>query len=102
MSYSIDLRKRVVEFVQSGGSKAEASRRFSVSLWCVNDWCRRPNLAPNTSPGRPRKFDWEVLRRGMQAHPDKLLREWADELGVWTNSIWYASQKMGHTYKKKI
>ncbi len=38
MTYSIDLRKRVVEFVQGGGSKAEASRRYKVSLWCVNDW----------------------------------------------------------------
>lgn len=41
MTYSIDLRKRVVEFVQKGGSKAEASRRYQVSLWCVNDWCKR-------------------------------------------------------------
>ncbi len=30
MTYSIDLRKRVVEFVRQGGSKAEASRRYEV------------------------------------------------------------------------
>ncbi|NJK57672.1 MAG: IS630 family transposase, partial [Pleurocapsa sp. SU_5_0] len=41
MTYSVDLRKRVVEFVAAGGSKAEASRRYEVSLWCVNDWCQR-------------------------------------------------------------
>ena len=34
MAYSVDLRERVVGFVGNGGSKAEASRRFGVSLWC--------------------------------------------------------------------
>ena len=32
MTYSIDLRKRVVGFVNEGGSKAKASRGFEVSL----------------------------------------------------------------------
>ena len=41
MAYSIDLRKRVVEFGEEGGSKAEAARRFRVSGWCVHDWCDR-------------------------------------------------------------
>ena len=31
MSYSSDLRKRVLDFVNNGGSKAEAERTFSVS-----------------------------------------------------------------------
>ena len=31
MSYSIDLRQRVVDFVRQGGSKSEAARLFGVS-----------------------------------------------------------------------
>ena len=31
MRYSTDLRKRVVDFIKAGGSKAEASRRFSIT-----------------------------------------------------------------------
>ena len=31
MTYSVDLRQRVVKFVEAGGAKAEAARRFSVS-----------------------------------------------------------------------
>ena len=54
MSYSLDLRKRLVEFVQAGGSKADSSRMFSVSLWCVNEWCKRDSLKPISPPGRPR------------------------------------------------
>lgn len=37
MSYSLDLRRRVVLYVQDGGTKISASRQFKVSLWCVND-----------------------------------------------------------------
>lgn len=100
MAYSVDLRKRVVEFVLSGGSKAEASRRYQISLWCVNDWCSRTSLEPTTSPGRPRKMDWCTLKIDIQKNPDKLLRERAQEFGVWTNAIWYACGQMKVTRKK--
>ena len=30
MTYSLDLRQRVVNFVKKGGSKAEASRRYEM------------------------------------------------------------------------
>ena len=57
----VDLRKRVVNFVVSGSSKAEASRKYEVSLWCVNDWCRRKNLTPALQLGRKRKLDSKTL-----------------------------------------
>lgn len=101
MAYSVDLRERVVDFVLSGGGKSEASRRFKVSLWCVNDWCSRETLCPDYSgSGRPRKVDREALRRDIQAHPDKLLRERAQEFGVHINAIWYACHQMKITHKK--
>ena len=100
MSYSLDLRQRVVGFVNQGGSKAEASRRFNVSLWCVNDWCQRDDLTPNTSSGRPRKLNWDALEKDIKENPDKLLRERAESFGVWINSVWYACQQLQVTRKK--
>lgn len=100
MAYSLDLRKRVVDFVLSGGSKAEARRRYQISLWCVNDWCSRNFLEPTKPPGRPRKMDWSALKIDIQKNPDKLLRERAQEFGVWTNAIWYACGQMKVTHKK--
>jgi transposase len=46
MSYSLDLRRRVMEFVASGGGKSEAARRFSVGSQTVYDWLKRKDLAP--------------------------------------------------------
>ena len=100
MTYSIDLRKRVVEFVQGGGSKAEASRRYQVSLWCVNDWCQRDDLNPVQQKGRKRKLDWKALALHIQEHPDALLRERAQHFGVHTSAIAYAKSQMKLTRKK--
>ncbi len=75
MSYSIDLKKRVVNFVRAGGSKAEACRRFSISKWCIDQWCKRDDLAPISPPGRPRKnLDWKTLRKDIMEKPDKALK----------------------------
>ncbi|WP_147094454.1 IS630 transposase-related protein, partial [Nitrosococcus oceani] len=38
MRCSIDLRKRVIDFVRGGGSKAEAARRFQVGRASIYRW----------------------------------------------------------------
>lgn len=100
MTYSVDLRKRVVNFVAGGGSKAEASRRYKVSLWCVNDWCQRKNLTPAPQLGRKRKLDWKALAQHLQENPDALLRERAQYFGVQTSAIGYATKQMKLTRKQ--
>ena len=102
MTYSIDLRKRVVEFVTDGGSKAEAFRQYKVSLWCVNDWCKREYLTPQPQQGRKRKLDWEALSRQIEEYPDALIRERAQHLGVHNNAIWYGNRQMKLTRKKTL
>jgi len=101
MSYSIDLRQRVVDFVRGGGSKADASRRYQVSLWCVFDWLKRSGLHPQKVMRRQRKLDWEALRAHVQAYPDALLKERAHHFQVHHHAIWYALRCMQLTYKKK-
>ena len=100
MTYGIDLRKRVVGFVNEGGSKAEASRRFEVSIWCVNDWCERLDLSPKTHSQRHRKIDKGALRRHVEQYPDALLRERAQHFGVRINAVWSLMRKMKLTHKK--
>ena len=100
MTYSIDLRRRVVGFVNGGGSKAEASRRFEVSLWCVNDWSKRKDLTPKVHGERNRKIDKEALRRHVQLYPDALLKERAGLFGVHTSAVWSIMCKLNLTHKK--
>ena len=50
MRYSIDLRKGVLSFIEAGGSKAEAARRFSVSRTTIYQWLEA------TDPFSPRRW----------------------------------------------
>jgi len=101
MQYGIDLRRRVVRFIQEGGSKIEASRRFSVSRQTIYNWLSLPSLAPvKVVHRRKRKLDWEALRRDMVDNPDLLLRERAARLGVRVSAIFYACKQMGFSHKK--
>ena len=82
MTYSIDLRQRVIAFVDVGGTKAEAARRFSVSEGSVHNWLKRENIAPTKVERRHRKLDWKALEKHIQDRPDAKLRDRAEHFGV--------------------
>ena len=71
MTYSEDLRERVVEFVRGGGKKSEAARRFGESGWCVYEWLSREHLAAEKSgPKQAWEIDMEALAAHVAAYPD--------------------------------
>ena len=102
MRCSIDLRQRVVEFVRSGGSKAEAARRFKVGEASVYRWLKPGGLTyQRPGPRRARKLDWEQLRRHVADHPDRTQAERARHFHVSRHCIWNALRKLAVTHKKK-
>ena len=64
MRCSSDLRRRVIDFVRNGGSKAEAARRFQVARSSVYRWMDAEDGLAYRRPGPrgPRTLDWEALR----------------------------------------
>ena len=94
MSYSIDLRRRVVEFVNEGGQKAEAARIFNVSRGTIYNWLQRSDLAPKARGLCDRKLKKDELAAHVKAYPDAFLRERAIHFGVRIGTIWAALQKM--------
>ena len=102
MRGSIDLRQRVVEFIRSGGSKAEAARRFKVGEASVYRWLTPGGLTyQRPGPRRPRKLDWEQLRGHVEAHPDRTQAERARHFHVSRHCIWNALRKLWVSPKKK-
>ena len=102
MRCSSDIRKRVVSFVRSGGSKSEAARRFQVSRASVYNWLNASDPLSYKKPGprRPHKLDWEALRAHVEAYDDMTQKERADHFRVSRHCIWHAMRKMGLTRKK--
>jgi putative transposase len=100
MTCSIDLRERVVNYVRSGGGKAKAARRFSVSRQTVCNGMSRDNLSPKQHGLRRRKIDKAALARHVKDHPDALLRERAALFGVSTNAVWEMMRTLGFVKKR--
>lgn len=102
MRCSKDIRKRVIAFVSSGGSKAEAARRFQVSRGSIYNWMNAADALSYRKPGpkHSHKLDWEELRRQIEAHEDLTQKERAGHFGVSRHCIWHALRKMKLTRKK--
>jgi len=104
MSYSLDLRQRVLEFVRQGGSKAEAARLFGVSRGRIFVWLKLPpeELAGRKpGPKKAHKLDLKALEDAIQEHPDRLQTELAQQFGVTPSAIHYARRRLGITRKKR-
>ena len=102
MAHSSDLRKRVVEFIDNGGSKSEASRRFNVGRTAIYRWLNAPDPLTCGKPGprKPRLLDPIALSEHVKAHPDQTLKERARYFGVSESCVAYGLQRLGYTRKK--
>lgn len=102
MPYSLDLRQRVIEFIETGGGISKAARTYRVSRATIYRWLDREELEPTKVTRRKRKLDWEAVRKDVEQNPDLKLSDRAKKFEVRTNAVWYAIEKMKITRKKKI
>ena len=113
MSYSLDLRERVVAATQHDMTNVQAAAVFQIAVATVERWRRRAretrDLAPRTSPGRPRAMpvDQEAeLVTHLQAQPDATLAEHCQQLHarhavlVSPATMCRTLQRLGWTLKK--
>ena len=103
MRYSFDLRKRVLDFVDNGGSKAEAERRFRVSRRTIYNWLetQTPFAYEKPGPKGPRHIDYDALRQHVADFPDSTLVERAKHFGVSKGCISYTLEKLNIPRKKR-
>jgi transposase len=105
MVYSHDLRKKALDYINQGKSKAETSRIFGITVQTLITWCKRKNqgkLAPNTTRNRqPQKLEVEKLKAYIAKNPDSYLREIAEEFKVTTSAVFYACKRLKITLKKR-
>jgi len=102
-AYTVDLRRRIVDFVNAGGAKTEAAVRFRVSRKTVYRYLAADaagSLAPKAGWGGWRKLDPGRVRREVARRPDATLAELAGVLGVHFTAVRYRLRKLGVTLKK--
>ena len=102
-AYSLDLRERVVIFIQNGGTKAEAARRFDLGRRTVYRYlaaAQTGTLAPTKSWGKWRKLDPAKLQAHVKKHPDATLKDIQTVFGVSHHAVWVRLGQLGFTLKK--
>lgn len=112
--HPVELRSRIVDFVEEGHSHREAARHFRVSPRCVNEvmklWRETGSVAPKRqgNGGGHGKLagvrDWLAAR--IMAKPDLTLDDLAEELAevhaitVHPVTIWRSLKDLDLTHKK--
>jgi Transposase len=99
MSYSKDLRERVISFVKKGGSRRAAGLCFGVNHQTVNNWMMQP-LCGKPGPTAPR-INLLKLTEAATNRPDALLDELAADFAVHPSTIWRRLRVLGLTQKKR-
>ena len=103
MAYSTDLRERVLDFINNGGSKAAAKRTFGISRRTIYNWLETEDPLTSGKPGPkgPRNIDYDELRQHVADSPDATLAERAKHFGVSKGCISYTFEKLNITRKKR-
>lgn len=108
MSYSTDLRKRVVNYViEKNKSMRSASKVFDIHYNTVKDWVKifkkTGELSPKPILGKqPTKINLSNLKKQVLEHPDWFQHEHAKTFEVTQSAISKALAKLGITCKKNI
>ena len=102
-AYALDLRERVVKFINNGGTQTEAIKHFDIcrsSVYRYLKAAKNGSLKPKTTWGTWRKLDPQALRAFIKKHPDATLYEMEKVFAVHFSAIWVRLKKLGITLKK--
>ncbi len=103
MGYSLDLRKRVIDHVNNGHSREEASKIFGVGLRTVYRWIARYKLGKleETKAYKPwKKVDPKALVKAVEANSGFKQSDFAKMFTATTSAICLAFKTLGITRKK--
>ena len=101
MPYSLDLKEKVIAYIDNGGRVSSAAKIFGIHRTSIYRWLGQKDLTPIKVERRKRKLDWEALEEDVKNHPDLRLCERAKKFGVHTSSVGYALKKLNITRKKR-
>ena len=103
--YSLDLRERVIKYVEQGKSQLSAAKLFDLNLSTVNRWYVRykkeGHYYPRKRLGAKSKIDPKALEMYVNANPDSKLKDLAETFGISLWGINYWLKKLNFSFKKK-
>lgn len=105
--YSIDLRERVLSYIEDGHTQKEASQVFNVTRQTIYNWLCLKNKTGSLKMCRSGKrkasrFDEDKLREHVLNHGDAYLYEIGSCFGGSTSGAYRALKRLKITRKKSL
>jgi len=104
MAYSVDLRSRVIDFINQGKTQEEASKVFSVGTTTIKRWMsllsETGGLEKRPLNREARIYESEKLNAYINENPNALLKDIAEYFGGSITGAFYALEREKITYKK--
>lgn len=103
-SYSVDLRERVLQYLEKNKNRKAASLLFQVGEATIYRWISRKKEKGNVEPlRRPyvyKKIDDQRLIDYIEKNPDHFLSEISKHFSLTPQAIFYALKRLKITRKK--
>ena len=73
MPYSLDLRQKVINFVENGCTITEADHIFGTERASIYKWVSRPKLEVTKVKRCQIKLDWKELQKDVKQNPKSII-----------------------------
>ena len=104
--YSVDLRERVLNYLEKNQNKKDASLVFQVGIATIYRWVSRKKEKGHIQPLHRKyaykKIDDQKLIQYVEMHPDQFLSEIANHFKLTPQAIFYALKRLKITRKKNL
>jgi transposase len=105
MSYSEDLRKKVIDYIHSGHTQKSAQNVFKIGSTTIKRWLKQfketGSLKNKPLNRSHKKINPDTLFEYVTKHPDAYLREIAEHFNCSGEGIRKALKRLKITLKKK-
>ena len=104
--YSIDLRKKVIQYLESGKSQRLTSKTFDLNPSTISRWWLRYKTegvyTPKARPGKLPRVSLGSIKSYIESNPDFKSSELGEYFGMTGAGALYWLKKLGFSYKKRL
>lgn len=104
--YSIDLRKKVIDYLESGNSQQSASSLYKLNPSTISRWWLRykkeGHYAPRMRIGKKPSISVKEVMQYINDHPNFKTSEMGKYFGMTGVGAYYWLKKLGFSYKKSL
>ena len=103
--YSLDLRNKIIKYLQSGNSQLSASQTFDLNPSTISRWWlrykREGNCLARIRLGREPRVDLSKIKAYIEMNPNFKSSDMGAHFGMTGGGALYWLKKLGFSYKKK-